>query len=153
MQRWIGFGLVSMILVLGGGSFFALRIYKENRPHRMWVPMPLNPDVPREEHEKIAGKIKDELMKQDNLLKVSKDLNLPKKWNLQSHEQALLELNRVIFVRVDEADTAMGTRVPAIHVGVKGKRKNQKISGEIAMHLMGDVRKFLGINPPPKKDF
>jgi hypothetical protein len=153
MQRWIGLGLLTMFLVLGGGGYFALRIYKENRPQRMWVPMPINLEIPVEEHDKIAGKIRGELMKPEILLKVSKDMDLPKKMHLDSHEQVVSELNRVVFVEVGEADSAMGAKVPAIHVGVKGKRKNQDLSGKIAMRLMDDVWKLLGIKPPPKKEF
>jgi hypothetical protein len=153
MQRWIGLGLLTMFLVLGGGGYFALRIYKENRPQRMWVPMPINSEIPVEEHEEIAGKIRDALMKPEVLLKVSKDLDLPKKMDLPSHEQAVLKLNKVVFVEVDEADSAMGTKIPAIHVGINGTRKNQELSGKIAMRLMDDVWKLLGIKPPPKKEF
>ena len=47
----------------------------------------------------------------------------------------------------------MGIKVPSINVGVKGKRKNQELSGKIAMRLMEDVWNFLGIKPPPKKEF
>ena len=42
-------------------------------------------------------------------------------------------------------------KVPAIHIGVKGKAKESEVSGEIAMRLMDDVWKILGIKPPKKK--
>jgi len=142
-----------MILVFVGSGYYALRIYKENRPQPMWVPMPLNPELPFAKRAEVANKIKEELLKPDLLLQVSKDLALPQKLGLKSHEQAASELAKIIFVDLGEADSAMGIKVPAINVGVKGKRKNLEISGKIAMRLMEDVWKFLGMKPPPRKEF
>jgi hypothetical protein len=42
-------------------------------------------------------------------------------------------------------------KVPAIHIGVHGKRKESALSGKIAMRLMDDVWPILGIDPPPQK--
>jgi hypothetical protein len=42
-------------------------------------------------------------------------------------------------------------KVPAILVGLTGKNKEREVSGEIAMRLMDDVWKILGVEPPPKK--
>jgi hypothetical protein len=45
--------------------------------------------------------------------------------------------------------TPMG-KVPAIHVGLNGKRKEFDQCGEIAMRLMDDVWPVLGMDPPTK---
>lgn len=153
MQRWIILVSITILLALGGSAYYALRIYKENLPNPMWVPMPLNPELPVEKRKEAAEKIKEELLKPERLLQTSKDLDLPEKLGFTSHEQAASELGKIIFVDVGEADSAMGIKVPSINVGVKGKRKNQELSGKIAMRLMEDVWNFLGIKPPPKKEF
>ncbi len=41
-------------------------------------------------------------------------------------------------------------KVPAIHIGLTGKRKEREVSGAVAMRLMDDVWKILGIKAPPK---
>ena len=56
------------------------------------------------------------------------------------------EIRRRLYVRAGEADTPMG-KVPAIHIGVNGKVKEQVVSGEIAMRLMDDVWKIIGFKP------
>jgi hypothetical protein len=66
---------------------------------------------------------------------------------LRSDEQCARELADRLFVRSGDADTPMG-KVPAILIGVNGKRKEREVSGEIAMRLMDDVWEILGIDPP-----
>ena len=39
-----------MMLVLGGGGY-AYRNYKLNRPHPIWVPLPINPALPLEKRD------------------------------------------------------------------------------------------------------
>jgi len=73
-----------------------------------------------------------------------------KKWELPSDEACAAELGRRLFVKAGEMDTPMG-KVPAIHIGVTGKRKEREVSGEIAMRLMEDVWPILGLEPPPRK--
>jgi hypothetical protein len=41
--------------------------------------------------------------------------------------------------------------VPAILIGVHGKRKDYELSGKIAVRLMDDVWPILGIDPPQKR--
>lgn len=58
-------GVVAMMLMLGGGVF-AYSTYKQNRPHPMWVPLPLNPALPGEKRQEIlkelTAKLKDEAL-------------------------------------------------------------------------------------------
>ena len=51
-----------------------------------------------------------------------------------------------------EADSPMG-KGPSTNIGVHGPRKDKGISGEIATHLMKDIRKILGIKAPPPTGF
>jgi hypothetical protein len=150
MQRWIAAGVVAMMLFLGG-SYFAYRAYQQNRPHPIWVPLPINPELPSAKCKEIMDNLLAKLREPEVLIQVSKDVGLTKKWNLPTDEACAKEIERRLFVRTGDADTPKG-KVPAIHVGVKGKVKESALSGEIAMRLMDDVWKILGIKPPEKKE-
>ncbi len=152
MQRWIVAGVVAVLLIggMGVGGLFAYRSYKQNLPAPIWVPMPINPELPNEKRDEIIGKLKTELSKPELLVKVSKDVGLVTKWELPTDEACAAELGRRIFVRAGDMDTPMG-KAPAIHVGLTGKRKETGLSGEIVMRMMDDVWKILGIDPPGKK--
>ena len=152
MQRWIVFGVVAVLVVLGGGGF-AYRTYKQNRPQPIWVPLPLNPELPAEKRTEIAAELKKSLTKPAVLIQVSKDLSLPKVLGVATDEAAANEVAQRMFVEVGEADAPTGGKVPSINIGIKGKRKDQDVSGKIAMRLMQDVWKTLGIKPPPQKEF
>lgn len=142
--------MVAMLLVLGGGGF-AYRTYKQNRPQPIWVPLPVNPDLPAEKRKEVAAELKKSLMKPEVLILVSKDLGLPKSFGLPTDEAAANEVARRMFVDVGEADAPTGGKVPSINIGIKGMRKDSDVSGKIAMRLMQDVWKILGIKPPAQK--
>ncbi len=148
MQRWIVAGVVAMLL-MGAGGLFALKYYKQSRPSPMWVPLPINPELPVEQRDNIIAKLKAGLGDRELLEQVSKDVGLRSKWGLPSDEEGASEIASRLFVREGEAATPQG-KVPAIHIGIKGKRKESKVSGEIVMRLMDDVWKILGIEPPRK---
>ena len=138
------------MMLLFGGGLFAYHSYKQNRPAPVWVPLPIRADLETAKRDEIIGDLKSKLSGEELLLKVAQDISLAKKWNLGSDKEAAREIGRRLFVRAGEADTPMG-KVPAIHIGVTGKSKERVVSGEIAMRLMEDVWKILGIKPPPKK--
>ena len=133
-----------------GGLLFAYQQYKLNKPQQMWVPLPVRQDLPIADQDKAAKDLKAKLCVESVFLKVSKDMGLPAKWKLASDKEAAAELSKRVFVRTGDADTPMG-KVPAIHIGVTGKVKDKELSGQIAMRLMDDVWKILGIDPPKKK--
>ncbi|NQX02923.1 hypothetical protein HQ447_19875 [bacterium] len=150
MQRWIVFGVVAVLLVLGGGGI-AYKNYKQNRPHPVWVPLPINPELPGEKRTELARELKAKLEKPALLLQVSKDLNLPQALGVATDEAAASEVAGRLFVTVGEADSPAGGKIPSINIGVKGKDKEQVVSGKIAMRLMQDVWKILGIKPPAQR--
>lgn len=150
MQRWIAAGVVAMLLFLGG-SYFAYRSYKQNRPHPVWVPLPINPELGVAKRDELINSLKTKLGTPEVLEKVSKDVGLTQKWNLPSDVECANELGKRLFVKEGDADTPTGP-VPAILIGVSGKSKESGVSGQIAMRLMEDVWKILGIKPPPKKE-
>lgn len=149
MQRWIIAGVVALALICGGG-YVAIKIYKQNRPSPVWVPMPINPELPVAQRDEIIAKLKAALSEKERLVVVSKEVGLVAKWGMPSDEAGAAEIASRLFVREGEADTPNG-RVPAIHVGIKGKRKETKVSGEIAVRLMKDVFDILGIQRPEKE--
>jgi hypothetical protein len=152
MQRWIVIGVVVMTIMLGGGGF-AYKNYKQNRPHPVWVPVPINPELSGEKRTEIARQLKTQLAKPEILIQVSKDLTLPKALGLANDEQAANDIAQRLFVNVGEADSLTGTKIPSINIGVSGKAKDQELSGKIAMRLMQDVWRILGIKPPEKREF
>jgi hypothetical protein len=149
MQRWIAAGVVALVLLLGG-TYFAYRTYQHNRPQPVWVPLPINPELESAKRDEIIKDLKAKLSAPDLLIQVSKDLGLPQKWNLPSDAECAKEIANRLFIRPGDADSSIGS-VPAIHIGIKGKVKESAVSGEIAMRLMEDVWKILGIEPPKKK--
>jgi hypothetical protein len=151
MQRWILAGGLVLMLIFGGG-IYAYSQYKQSRPHPVWVPLPINRELPDEKRVEIATKLKAGLQTDDILLAVSKDLGLPAKLKLSGDTEAAAEIRKRLFVDLGEAESPMG-RVPSINVGVKGIARDKDVSGEIAMRLMEDVWKILGIKAPPKREF
>jgi hypothetical protein len=115
----------------------------------VWVPVPINPELSSEQTREIVAKIKSRLMEDELLERVSRDLGLTEKWSMASDGQCADEIARRLFVRSGDMDTPMG-KVPAIHVGLNGKRKEFDQCGEIAMRLMDDVWPVLGMDPPTK---
>jgi len=146
MQRWIAVGVVAVMLLLGGG-WFARRAYQQNRPQPMWVPLPINPELPLAKRDAIIQQLKPRLSDQQLLVKVSGDVGLRQKWQLASDEDCARQIRQNFFVRPGEVDTPMG-KMPSINIGVTGKSKDQAVSGAIALRLMEEVRKILGIEAP-----
>lgn len=151
MQRWIAIAAVAIALLLGGGAY-GFRVFKQNRNHPMWVPMPINPELTGEKRDEIAKDLESKIKTEENLLQVSKDLKLAEAWDLPSAEEAAKLLKRRVFVKVGETTSGMNT-VPSINFGVLGKVKDKELSGKIAMRLMEDVWELVGVEPRPKKDF
>ena len=138
-----------MMLMLAAGAF-GVWTYRQNRPAPMWVELPINPDRSDEERDKTAKELWKKLREKEVLIQVSKDMRLAEKWQLKSDGEAAAELSNRVFVKIGDTAAPMG-RVPAVHIGIMGKRKEMKLSGEISMRLMDDVWKILGIKPPNKR--
>ncbi len=137
-----------MMLFLGGG-YFAYRTIKQNGPQPIWVPVPINPQLPIAKRDEIINTLLKKLRNPDILEKVSKDLNLTRKMNLPTDREVVEELDKQLFVRPGDMDTPMG-KVPSIHIGLTGKVKDTALTGEIVIRLMDDVWPILGIKPPKK---
>lgn len=148
MQRWIVVGVLALMLVVCGGGY-AYWNHKQNLPSPMWVPVAVRADFPKDAQEQTVRELRDKLNNPELLAKVVQEMGLKQKWGLSSDREAEEQLAGRIFVRMGEVKSPIGV-VPALHVGVSGKRKERELSGEIAVRLMEDVWKILGIHPPPK---
>lgn len=142
-------GVLAMMLFSGAGVF-GYWTYRQNQPAPMWVEMPINPERTDEEREQTAKELLIRLREKQLLTKVCKDLGLAGKWEKISDAAAADELSNRLFVKIGDTAAPMG-RVPAVHIGVIGKKKERVLSGQIAMRLMDDVWKILGIKPPPSR--
>ena len=108
--------------------------------------MAINPELPEAKRDVIIKQLKEKLGERALLVKVSQDVGLMKKWKVKTDDEGARQIAEIMFVRMGEADTPQG-KVPSINIGVTGKSKDTAISGEIAMRLMEDVWKILGISP------
>lgn len=144
MQRWIA--LVTVVLLLlgvGGGVLFWN--HRRNRPDKVWVPLPLNPETPEDARGTIVRQLATELRKPSVLLGVATDVQLATRLGLPSNEAAVSELEKRLFVEIGTADTAMG-KIPSINIGVHGKSKEHEVLGQISIRLMQDVRRIISEN-------
>ena len=139
------------MLIFVGGAYAAYKTYKQNRPAPVWVPLPINPELPTKKRDEVIKDLKDKLSDRELLQQVSRDVKAASKWGFASDSQAADEIAGRLFVRAGDADTSMG-KVPAIHIGVQGKMKDRELCGEIAVRLMDDVWKILGVEPPKSPD-
>jgi len=149
MQRWIVIAVVGALLFgLGGG--FALWTYRENRPKKVWVPLALNEELPAEKREELATQIKGKLLEGTIIQDAVKETGLTNKLKLSSASEAEAEVRKRLFVEVGEAETPAGT-VPSINIGLNCQRKSYDAMGAVAMRMMRDVWKMLGIKEPEDK--
>lgn len=137
------------MLIFCGGAFVAYKAYKQSRPAPVWVPLPINPELPTKKRDEVIKDLKDKLSDRELLVQVSRDVKAASKWGFNSDNLAAEEIADRLFVRAGDADTPMG-KVPAILIGLNGKVKDRDLCGEIAVRLMQDVWKILGVDPPKK---
>lgn len=136
------------MLLLGAGAAYGLWEYRQSRPVPMWVPLPINSELSTEKRKEIITRLQKELTEPGRLKEISTEMGLAKEWQLASADAAAGELHKRIFVKLGDMDTPMG-RVDAIHVGVRGTRRDKDLCGRISMRLKDDVWEVLGI-PAPK---
>lgn len=138
--------MVALVL-LAGGAAVGYRTIKMNRPAPMWVPLAVNPELSYEQRTGVAKELKSKLATPETLLKVSKELRLAQEWQLPDDQAAATELGKRLFVDPGQMSTPTGS-VPSLNIGVRGKLKEKELSGRIAMRMMQDVSKILGIKMP-----
>ncbi len=152
MQRWLVIAVIGAILMgLGGG--YALYTYRRNLPDKVWVPFAnLNPELTQEQRENFAGQVRKRLLDGSIMTEAVKDTGLAAKLGVASDAAAEEQARKGLFVLAGEVDTPTG-RLPSINVGFDCQRKTHKAMGDLAVRLMEDVWKMLGINPPDQRPY
>jgi hypothetical protein len=149
VQRWLLIGGAIFLLLFGVGLPTACHLYKQSRPHPVWVPIPVNPEAPFGFLDETVRTLTSKLSDRDNLIRIGRRLDLKSKWEMTSDEEVADEIGNRLYVKRGEMDTPMGS-VPAIHVGFRGTNRDREISYAMIEALLPDVWKALGIEPPKK---
>ncbi|MBU6170441.1 MAG: hypothetical protein KGQ87_02970 [Verrucomicrobia bacterium] len=149
MQRWLLIAGAALILFFGIGLPTAYHFYKQSRPHPVWFPIPLNPEAPFGQTEAVIRALTAKLSDRENLLRIGRDLDLQKKWKMDSDVEVADEIGSRLFVKRGDMDTPMG-KAPSIHVGFRGTNRDREISYAMLDALLPEVWKVLGIDPPKK---
>ena len=149
MQRWLLIGGAALLLLFGIGLPTAYHLYKQGRPHPVWLPIPLNPEAPFGQTETTIRALTAKLANRENLTRIGKDLDLKNKWGMDSDDEVADEIGSRLYVKRGEMETPMGS-VAAIHVGLRGTNRDREISYALLDALLPDVWKVLGIDPPKK---
>jgi len=150
MQRWLLIGGVTCLLLFGLGLPTAYHLYKQSRPHPVWVPIPINSSVSLTETDRVISELSLKISEHERLVRLGKELGLKDKWEMSSYDEVADEIARRLFVRRGDMDTPMG-KLPAIHVGVRGTNRDRVDSYALVEGLMPDVWKILGMGPPPQR--
>ena len=138
-----------MLLLFGIGLPTAYHLYKQGRPHPVWLPIPINPEAPFGQTEAMIRALTAKLGNRENLMRIGRDLDLKNKWEMDSDDEVADEIGSRLYVKRGEMDTPMGS-APAIHVGLRGTNRDREVSYAVLDALLPDVWKVLGIDPPKK---
>lgn len=150
MQRWLLIGGAAFLLFFGLGLSTAYHLYKQSRPHPVWVPIPINPRVSMSETDQAISDLSVKISEHERLVRLAKELGLKDKWEMKSYDEVAEEIAKRLFVRRGDMDTPMG-KLPAIHVGVRGTTRDRVDSYALVEGLMPDVWKILGLDPPRQR--
>ena len=149
MQRWLLIGGAALLLLFGIGLPTAYHLYKQSRPHPVWLPIPVKPEAPYAETQRIVRSLDAKLSDRKNLIHITRELDLKSKWDMSDDEQVVDEILARLYVKQGDMETPMG-KVPAIHVGLRGTNRDREVSYALLDALLPDVWKVLGIDPPKK---
>ena len=149
MQRWLLIGGAALLLLFGIGLATAYHLYKQSRPHPVWLPIPVSPEAPFGFIDENVRLLTEKLADRDKFMRIGRELDLKNKWKMASDEEVVEEIARRFYVKRGEMDAPMG-KIPSIHVGFRGTNRDREISHAMIEALMPEVWKALGI-PPPKK--
>lgn len=142
MQRWIALGVLTLVLVFGGG-YFGYKAYKASRPRPIWVPLTINPELDKQQRDKACADLKEYMTEERRLLAIVSDMQLSQVWSLPSDDAAAAELKKRIFVRIGSVTTPMGD-APSMNVGLQGTQKEKQMTEKIVMRMMDDVKEAIG---------
>lgn len=142
------------MLLLGGGAvgYFSYKTYKQNRPTRVWLQLPINPESSADYRKSSVKMLTERLSEPAVLAGVSKDVGLTRKMKLASDDAGAAELGKRLFVELGEMDTPKG-KVPTINVGLNCKVKECALMGEVANRMRKDLARIIGLPEPGPGEF
>jgi hypothetical protein len=146
MQRWIVVTAITVV-VLGlaaAGGAYAYWNKRQEMQTRVYVPLPLNPELPEERRDQAAADIRRRIEEPPTLVNVVKVTGLASALGLPNDEAAADFLRERLFVEVGEAESGMGL-VPALEIGFHCKVREYDDVGVATTQLMQEVWKM--VNP------
>lgn len=126
------------------GGYVWLKNERANRPDRIWVPIPLNPELTHEQHEEFATSLRAELISDEAFAAIAADLGLQQRWNQVSEQETVDELHERLLFEVGEYQYA-----PALNIGFKGIRRENQLLRDITARLMEDLDAIMRASAPP----
>lgn len=132
MQRLIV--VIALVFGLLGGAFvFGFWNYRQSRPDRQWIPLPINPEFNMEQLETAIGKLRESLHSDEVLAAIARDCQIREKWKLASDEAAVAELKERAFI-----EHGQGT----IDIGFKGVIGEQQELKDLTVRIMKDFQRL-----------
>jgi hypothetical protein len=153
MQRWIvvtAIALAVLVLAVAGGAY-ASWSKRQVMPTRVYVPLPLNPELTEELRDQAADNIRRQIEQPPVLVNVARSSGLATALDLPNDEAAAEFLRERLFVDVGETATTMGV-APALEIGFRCKVREFKDVSAAATDLMKEVWKIVNpeAQPPPQ---
>lgn len=150
MQRWKLIAVIAVVVIgsaiaAGGYAFWNAR---QNKPTRVWVPIPINTALSNEQREDAAASLKLQLQDLGLLEKVAKDSGVTPELDLASDADTAKLLSEKLFVEVNEVERPEGP-VAVINIGFDCTARQFEAMGKATTRLMDDVNALLR---PPQPD-
>jgi hypothetical protein len=154
MQRWIVAAVVFAVLAVSGAGigYWKYREYKQNKPDKIWLPIPTKPELSLEQRQEVVTLLTEKLGELPLLTKVSKDSGYAKDMGLATDEAGAKDLKQRLFIEVGIAETT-GGKVPSINVGFHCKKKEFDKMKKVTNRLMADIGIILGLPAPKRAPF
>ena len=125
------------------GGYLWLKNERANRPDRIWVPIPLNPEMTHDQHESFSSELREQLITDENFAALSADLGLQQRWNHATGQDTVDELHERLIYEVGEHQYA-----PSLNIGFKGIRRENQLLRDMTGRLMEDLDAILKSNAP-----
>lgn len=146
--------MVFVVLLAGGAGigYWKYRDYKQNKPTRIWLPIPTKPELSLEQRQEVVTLLKEKLSELPLLTKVSKDSKYAEDMGLATDEAGATDLKQRLFVEIGTAESPAG-KVASINVGFSCKVKEFERMKKVTTRIMVDIGNVLGLPAPKRAPF
>lgn len=138
MQRSITLAIAAfffLVIGAGVGAYF----YKQNKPDKLWIPIPVKNEISEESKAEIERIARDHFAKPEVIERVSQDSGLPSNFIT----------SRIFFEYGDFQDPSTMIQGTSFNIGLAGKRKERASLEKGATCLGKELRKVYQM-PEPK---